>query len=235
MHPQCNPNTTKHQLEEAAPEALQRHLESLHAAALPDNPSGPFSNLAQAADKGDTAALHAILAAARPALDRLNSLLDEAGAAAGTLDRAALSASAAGFLLQHQRTKMALDAVAAAAAAESDDGSGGGRAAAVQGAVDPVELMDLVEVLRVFQPGGPGLLSTAGDALNYTADRHGPGSKQAQAALQLFLKMLLCKYGEVASRPVLERLVDGVTRSAPRLAAMGLDAGFAMAGQSGGS
>lgn len=37
--------------------------------------------------------------------------------------------------------------------------------------------------------------------------------------------MLLIKYGEVSNRPVLEGLVDAVTRSAPRLAALGLDCG----------
>jgi hypothetical protein len=114
-----------------------------------------------------------------------------------------------------------------------------------------------------------GVLTTACDALSYTASQHGEASTQAQGALQLFLKvrvplvtgwqliatgrspaaqthrqtrphvtpppnqtqhqMLLIKYGEVAQRSVLERLVDAITRSAPRLAALGLDAGFLVA------
>jgi hypothetical protein len=43
--------------------------------------------------------------------------------------------------------------------------------------------------MRVYQPGGAGVLATAADALSYTAAKFGAGSSQAQAALQLFLKV----------------------------------------------
>jgi hypothetical protein len=45
--------------------------------------------------------------------------------------------------------------------------------------------------------------------------------------------MLLIKFGEVQDRATLERLVDAVTRSSPRLASLGLDGGFAIAAEAG--
>jgi hypothetical protein len=46
--------------------------------------------------------------------------------------------------------------------------------------------------------------------------------------------MLMIKYGEVSDRKVLERLVDAITRSSARLAALGLDSGFALSVGAGG-
>ena len=227
-------------LEEAAPEALREHLSALHAAAQPGG--GAFDGLPAASEAKDAAALAAIARErAAPALEKLNTLLDDAKAAPGSLERAMLSASAAGFLMQAARAK-----VAAALAAEGDgeggssSSSGGGDSSSSGSSgggvsVDAVELLDLVEVLRVYAPGGPGVLATAADALSVVAAREGPASPAAQAALRLLLKMIHVRYGEVADRATLERLVDAITRSAPRLAALGLDGGFAIAAPGGGS
>lgn len=46
--------------------------------------------------------------------------------------------------------------------------------------------------------------------------------------------MVMIKYGEVSDRAVLERLVEAITVSSARLAALGLDSGFALATGNGG-
>jgi hypothetical protein len=46
--------------------------------------------------------------------------------------------------------------------------------------------------------------------------------------------MILVKYGTVEDRATLERLVDAITRASPRLAALGMDGGFALAAGGGG-
>ncbi|GBF93797.1 hypothetical protein Rsub_06129 [Raphidocelis subcapitata] len=215
-------------LEEGAPEAVRAGIERLHGLCLPDA-GGPFEGLAAATESLDSAALSRTLAAAAPELEAFHAVLDAGGFPAGSLNRVALSAGAASFFLQLQRAKVAAAEAAASAAAPGggEDGGGGG------GGVDPLELFDLVEIMRVYQPGGAGVLATAADALSYTAAKFGAGSSQAQAALQLFLKMLLIKFGEVQDRATLERLVDAVTRSSPRLASLGLDGGFAIAAEAG--
>lgn len=42
--------------------------------------------------------------------------------------------------------------------------------------------------------------------------------------------MLVTRYGVVEERATLERLVDAITRSSPRLAALGLEGGLTVAG-----
>lgn len=166
------------QLEESLPEDLQRRLESLHALSAD---GGAFDGLAAAAGAKDAAKLAAILARVQPEVDALNAALTDAKLPAGSLDRSVAAAAASGFLLNAARARMA----AAAAAAEAAGGGEGAPAAAVE----PADLLDLVEVLRVYQPGGATVLGTAADALNYTAAKHGTGSKEARAALELFLKV----------------------------------------------
>ncbi|KAI8465649.1 MAG: hypothetical protein J3K34DRAFT_82288 [Monoraphidium minutum] len=212
-------------LEEQLPEELRQLLEALNAAAMPGG--GLFDGLVEAADTGDAAKLRAMLDAASAEHARLTAALDAAALPAGTLDRAAATAGAANFLMALQRTKMAAAAAAEAAAADGGSGDASGGDAAI--IVEPTDLLDLVEVLRVYQPGGAPVLATAADALSYAASKYGPGSEQAKGALKLFLKMLMIKFGEVSERPVLERLVEAVTKSSARLAALGLDSGFALA------
>jgi hypothetical protein len=165
-------------LEESMPQELQEQIARLHALAAAD---GPFDELPAAVRASDAAALRAMLAAAAPEAARFEELCEAAKVPAGSLDRAALSAGAAGFFLAVQRVKMA------AVAVEAKSACGGGGSEAVE--VAPSDLLDLVEVFRVFQPGGPGVLATAADALSWTASKHGAGSPQAKAALQLFLKV----------------------------------------------
>jgi hypothetical protein len=184
VHAHTHPHITQNaeQLEEKLPEELQQKLESLHQLSLE---GGVFDGLVAAADAKDAAALSAIAARATAEVEPFEAALGAAGLQAGTLDRAAVCAGAAAFFMALQRAKM-LAASAAEASGGSDAGAAGGEGAP---RVDPIDLSDLVELLRVYQPGGAAVLATAADALSYTAARHGPGSEQAKAALQLFLKV----------------------------------------------
>lgn len=165
------------------PAELQAQLSELHAASLP---GGAFDGLAAASEARDTHTLTKMLDQITPRLEKLGALLDADGvkAPAGSLERAVLSAAAAGFLLQAARLK-----IAAALSTESPGDAKAESPGDAKVSLEPEELFDLVEILRVYQPGGAGLLATAADALSLVAGREGNGSAAAQAALQLFLKV----------------------------------------------